>query len=144
MQNIEKFYEILKAKHIDSDTPCMFTITMNGWMDARRTSGQGHLAFDSFRYIHEISVDDMFLDNEEEEKAEYYVDSNGGELISAADFKSGFGRIERDGNYDTVYVQKLDECDDEELKLIAAYMDIDTDLVKYGWQEYEEEVPEEQ
>ena len=92
----------------------------------------------------EISLVDLFLDNEEEEKAEYYVDSNGGELISVADFKSGFGRIERDGNYDTVYVQKLEECDDEELKLIAAYMDIDTDLVEYGWQEYEEEVSEEQ
>lgn len=48
---------------------------------------------------------------------EIYTDANGNDLGLKVN-NNGVGRLEVDGEYNTTYVQKLEECSDEELLLI--------------------------
>lgn len=49
----------------------------------------------------------------------YYVDQNGGLLISVAEAQSGVGHLEWDGDYDSDLCISLSDCGEEELKIIA-------------------------
>jgi hypothetical protein len=129
MKNIEKFYEILKNEHcLTMESPCKFHIGRGG-----RFWNGGHKSFLGFEVLNQ-EWDDLFL-NEETGEAH----DGAGNVIEAPEWGAEFGLINIDFQYDTTYVCRLDECDNDELKLIAKYCDIYADLVEFGVIEYEED-----
>ena len=49
----------------------------------------------------------------------FYTDASGNTMVEPSEMKSEVGIIDWDGLYDTDVACYLDECDDDELKLIA-------------------------
>jgi hypothetical protein len=137
MKMIEKFEELCALKNVTAETPCKFHLGRGG-----RFNNAGFLTFKGFDFLrHEW--DDLYPHGEywaEEtgKPAEVGAWDAGGNKISDDDFGSDFGRIEMDNDFDTTYVRRFDECEDDELKLIAKYLNIDTDLVDFGANEFEE------
>ena len=71
-----------------------------------------------------------------------YTDSNGNEVITAAQLNTGVGTLDWDGGYDTDTCKLLSDCSESELKLIAAESELlvqeyfdNTDL-KVDWKKF--------
>jgi len=74
----------------------------------------GHL---SYIGEYEIShfINDLFI----QENGEYFDGSENSVGLTEKEVETGIGRIDVDGLYDTTYCKFLDECNEEELELIA-------------------------
>ena len=92
-----------------------------------RFNNAGYRSFQGTKNISEVlSLCDAsrrwsFLVNREENGrfcAPYYADQNGDLLISEKELKTGVGQLEWDGDYDTDTCFMLNECDENDLKLI--------------------------
>lgn len=82
----------------------------------------GHLSFlgeyriDDSRFLNDLSLSEDEL---------VYVDSVGSEVgLTVEEAKTGIGRINIDGIYDTTYTKLLSDCDDKELEAIAKTEDM--------------------
>ena len=49
----------------------------------------------------------------------YYTDASGNVMVEPGEMKNEVGRLDWDGSYNTDYACYLDECDEDELRLIA-------------------------
>ena len=84
--------------------------------------GKTFLGEKDFQELIRDRNDSLFLKDRDERGRfckPYYADASGNVMVEPDEMNSEVGTIEWDGSYDTDYACYLDECDDDELRLIA-------------------------
>ena len=84
--------------------------------------GKTFLGEKDFQELIRDRNDSLFLKDRDERGRfckPYYADASGNVMVEPDEMNSEVGTIEWDGSYDTEYACYLDECDDDELRLIA-------------------------
>lgn len=86
-----------------------------------RFNSPGHLSYIGEYEIGDF-IDDLFLVKRDEKGKfckPFFVTFTGRVVgLTWDDVKTGIGRIDCDGKYDTIYAKRLKDCTDEELSLI--------------------------
>jgi hypothetical protein len=89
-----------------------------------RFNNAGHVTFigeKNFQDLIQMNDDHLFLQDRKNGKfcKKHYTDLNGTVIVDAEDFNSLVGTLNFDNDYDTDSACYLDECSEEELRIIA-------------------------
>lgn len=89
-----------------------------------RFNNAGHKTFigeKNFQDLISMNSEHLFEQNRENGKfcRKYYTDLNGTVIVEADDVNALVGSLNFDNDYDTDYCCYLDECDENELRIIA-------------------------
>ena len=97
-----------------NDTPVGFQVSRGG-----QSRNSGHVSFLGETTINAYTGA-LFLRD-----GEYFTETGNRVGLTEAEAQTNCGRINIDGEYNTIYVQMLSECSDNELEIIAASQNYD-------------------
>ena len=84
--------------------------------------GKTFLGERDFQELISDRLDSLFLHNRDSKGKfckPFYADASGNVMVEPDEMNSEVGTLDWDGSYDTDYACYLDECDDDELRIIA-------------------------
>lgn len=96
----------------------MFKISLNGWSDSRRMGGKGRITFEGFEKITDCYDFQQNTFIREDDDVQILTDCSDRELMDSSELQhainTGIGRLDFDGDYNTVYTTYLEDLDEDE------------------------------